>query len=320
MGQIILDVKDLNVGFSSFGESISIVKDVNFSIEQGEIVGVVGESGCGKSMTAMAIMRLIGCPPGIITGEIRLDGKNLLELSEQEMRQVRGNKVSMIFQEPMTSLNPVLTVGKQLMEVFMIHQKMGRKQAWDASVEALRMVKIAMPEKRMKAYPHEMSGGMRQRVMIAMALSCRPRLLIADEPTTALDVTIQAQILKLMQQLSQQIGASVMLITHDLGVVSEVCSRAIILYCGQVVEEGQTEDLFSRPLHPYTEGLLRSLPVRGNKDRLYAIPGSVPSPGNMPQGCVFCPRCQYAAERCYVQKPEYKEVSSGHYVRCLRYI
>ena len=315
----ILDVKNLSVGFSSFGESVSIVRDVSFHINEAETVGIVGESGCGKSMTAMAIMQLIKRPPGVITGEIDLDGKNLLSLSEKEMRDVRGNEISMIFQEPMTSLNPVLTVGKQLMEVFMTHQGMDRKQAWDASVEALRLVKIAMPEERMKSYPHEMSGGMRQRVMIAMALSCRPKLLIADEPTTALDVTIQAQILKLMRELADEVKTSVMLITHDLGVVSEVCSRAVIFYCGQIVEEAKVEDLFKRPLHPYTEGLLKSLPKRGSNERLHVIPGSVPSPGHLPQGCVFNPRCPYATDKCRTEDPSYMQMGNGHCVKCWRY-
>lgn len=315
----ILDVKNLSVGFSSFGESVSIVRDVSFHINEAETVGIVGESGCGKSMTAMAIMQLIKRPPGVITGEIDLDGKNLLSLSEKEMRDVRGNEISMIFQEPMTSLNPVLTVGKQLMEVFMTHQGMDRKQAWDASVEALRLVKIAMPEERMKSYPHEMSGGMRQRVMIAMALSCRPKLLIADEPTTALDVTIQAQILKLMRELADEVKTSVMLITHDLGVVSEVCSRAVIFYCGQIVEEAKVEDLFKNPLHPYTEGLLKSLPKRGTNERLHVIPGSVPSPGHLPQGCVFNPRCPYATDKCRTEDPSYMQMGSGHCVKCWRY-
>ena len=315
----ILDVKNLSVGFSSFGESVSIVRDVSFHINEAETVGIVGESGCGKSMTAMAIMQLIKRPPGVITGEIDLDGKNLLSLSEKEMRNVRGNEISMIFQEPMTSLNPVLTVGKQLMEVFMTHQGMDRKQAWDASVEALRLVKIAMPEERMKSYPHEMSGGMRQRVMIAMALSCRPKLLIADEPTTALDVTIQAQILKLMRELADEVKTSVMLITHDLGVVSEVCSRAVIFYCGQIVEEAKVEDLFKRPLHPYTEGLLKSLPKRGSNERLHVIPGSVPSPGHLPQGCVFNPRCPYATDKCRTENPGYMQMGGGHCVKCWRY-
>ena len=236
MSKRVLDINHLNVGFSSYGETTNIVNDVSFHIDEGETVGIVGESGCGKSMTAMSIMRLIKCPPGYITGEICLNGRNLLELSERQMCDVRGKDVSMIFQEPMTSLNPVITVGKQLMEVFLSHEHMTKEEAWKRSVEALSLVKIASPEQRMREYPHQLSGGMRQRVMIAMALSCRPRLLIADEPTTALDVTIQAQILKLMRNLKETLDTSIMLITHDLGVVREVCSRAIIFYCGQVIE------------------------------------------------------------------------------------
>ena len=319
MTERVLDVKDLSVSFVSFGEETKIVRNVDFHIDKGEIIGIVGESGCGKSMTAMAIMQLINRPPGVISGEILLDENDLLEKTENQMLSVRGNDISMIFQEPMTSLNPVLTVGYQMMEVFRVHQGMSKKEAWAASVEALRKVRIALPEERMKCYPHELSGGMRQRVMIAMALACRPRLLIADEPTTALDVTIQAQILRLMKELSNDIGSSVMLITHDLGVVSETCSRAVIFYCGQIVEEGQVQDLFRRPLHPYTEGLLKSLPKRGSTERLHVIPGSVPSLKTLPEGCVFPPRCEYACDRCQKQAPQLKEIENGHCVRCWRY-
>lgn len=319
MSKRVLDINDLNVGFSSYGETTKIVTDVSFHIDEGETVGIVGESGCGKSMTALSIMRLIKCPPGYIKGEIRLNGKNLLELSERQMCDVRGKDVSMIFQEPMTSLNPVITVGKQLMEVFRSHEKMTREEAWKKSVEALELVKIASPEQRMKEYPHQLSGGMRQRVMIAMALSCRPRLLIADEPTTALDVTIQAQILKLMRNLKETLDTSVMLITHDLGVVREVCSRAIIFYCGQVIEEGPVEELFENPCHPYTQGLLKSLPVMGSREQLYVIPGTVPSPGNLPEGCVFNPRCGHATEKCRSCRPQMTDISDGHRVRCWLY-
>ena len=319
MNKRVLDINDLNVGFSSYGETTKIVTDVSFHIDEGETVGIVGESGCGKSMTALSLMHLIKCPPGYIKGEIRLNGKNLLELSERQMCDVRGKDVSMIFQEPMTSLNPVITIGKQLMEVFRSHEKMTREEAWKKSVEALELVKIASPEQRMKEYPHQLSGGMRQRVMIAMALSCRPRLLIADEPTTALDVTIQAQILKLMRNLKETLDTSVMLITHDLGVVREVCSRAIIFYCGQVIEEGPVEELFENPCHPYTQGLLKSLPVMGSRDRLYVIPGTVPSPGNLPEGCVFNPRGGHATEKCRNCRPQMTDISDGHCVRCWLY-
>ena len=294
---------------------------MSFHIDEGETVGIVGESGCGKSMTALSIMRLIKCPPGYIKGEIRLNGKNLLELSERQMCDVRGKDVSMIFQEPMTSLNPVITVGKQLMEVFRSHEKMTREEAWKKSVEALELVKIASPEQRMKEYPHQLSGGMRQRVMIAMALSCRPRLLIADEPTTALDVTIQAQILKLMRNLKETLDTSVMLITHDLGVVREVCSRAIIFYCGQVIEEGPVEELFENPCQPYTQALLSAVPqVRptGKVEKI-SLEGDIPSPANPPSGCYFHGRCRYCTEECRTNAPELRDQGDGHLVACHRY-
>ena len=319
MSKRVLEVNNLNVGFSSYGETTNIVNNVSFHINEGETVGIVGESGCGKSMTAMSVMQLIKCPPGYIKGEILLNGKNLLNLTEKQMCEVRGKDVSMIFQEPMTSLNPVITIGKQLMEVFRSHEKMSREEAYERSVEALKLVKIASPEQRMKEYPHQLSGGMRQRVMIAMALSCHPKLLIADEPTTALDVTIQAQILKLMRNLKDTLDTSIMLITHDLGVVREVCSRAIIFYCGQVIEEGPVEEIFENPCHPYTQGLLNSLPAMGNKERLHVIPGSVPSPGRLPQGCVFNPRCEHATEKCRTLAPQMKGISEQHCVKCWLY-
>ena len=315
----VLEIKNLSVGFSSFGESVGIVDGISFDIEKGETLGVVGESGCGKSITALAVMRLIQSPPGVVTGEIKLNGRDLLTLSAGEMRKVRGNEVSMIFQEPMTSLNPVMTVGDQLMEVFRFHQGMSRAEARKKSAEMLRLVNIALPEQRLDEYPHQLSGGMRQRVMIAMALSCNPKLLIADEPTTALDVTIQAQILGLMKKLGQELGTSIMLITHDLGVVSEVCSRAVIVYCGRIVEEAGSGDLFDNPLHPYTRGLLDSLPHPGHPEKLYVIPGSVPSPKDFPKGCVFHPRCRQVMEKCRQLPPEYIEVSPGHRARCWLY-
>lgn len=314
----VLEVRNLSVGFSSFGESVEIVKGVSFDVKRGETIGIVGESGCGKSITALSVMRLIKTPPGVITGEIRLGGRDLLKLSESEMRRVRGNDISMIFQEPMTSLNPVLTVGTQLTEVLRLHQGLRREQANEKSIAMLKSVNIAMPEQRMNEYPHQLSGGMRQRVMIAMALSCNPKLLIADEPTTALDVTIQAQILDLMARLGRDTGTSIMLITHDLGVVSEVCSRALIFYCGKVVEEGTAEQLFSHPLHPYTKGLLDSLPKPGMR-RLRVIPGTVPSAWDFPSGCIFHPRCEHATERCGLTQPKSREISPGHRVSCWLY-
>ena len=312
----ILDVRDLTVDFAAFGESVSIVNGVSFQIGKGETVGIVGESGCGKSMTALAIMGLIKTPPGVLGGSVSLEGRELLGLPEREMEKIRGNRMSMIFQEPMTSLNPVITVGKQLMEVFMTHQGMSRREARRKAVEALDMVKIASPEQRVDEYPHQLSGGMRQRVMIAMALSCRPQLLIADEPTTALDVTIQAQILGLMRDLRNDLGTSIMLITHDLGVVSEVCRRAIIIYSGQIIEEGLVEELFENPLHPYTQGLLHSLPEFGGGGRLHVIEGTVPMPGRLPEGCVFNPRCPNADERCRTQAPNYTRLGEHRGVKC----
>lgn len=313
-----MEVENLSVDFSQFGEEISIIRDISFDIGKSETVGVVGESGCGKSMTALAIMRLIKSPPGVIGGKITMCGQNLLSLSEREMRGVRGNDISMIFQEPMTSLNPVLTIGTQLMETLRFHQKSSRSDAREKSVEMLRNVGIAMPAQRMHEYPHQLSGGMRQRVMIAMALSCNPKLLIADEPTTALDVTIQAQILELMAQLGRDTGTSIMLITHDLGVVSEVCSRTLIFYCGRIVEEAKTEDLLATPLHPYTKGLLDSLPKTG-KDRLSVIPGTIPSLKALPGGCVFHPRCQQAMDLCRQTQPSYVEPFAAHKVGCWLY-
>ncbi len=315
----VLDVRNLSVGFSSFGESFNIVRDIGFDIRKGETVGVVGESGCGKSITALAIMRLIKCPPGVLEGEIRFDGRDLLELSEPEMRRARGNEISMIFQEPMTSLNPVMTVGEQISEVFRFHLGASRGEARAKAIEMLRMVNIALPEQRIDEYPHQLSGGMRQRVMIAMALACRPKLLIADEPTTALDVTIQAQILELMKKLGRELGTSIMLITHDLGVVGEICSRAVIVYCGRIVEELRPEHLLERPAHPYTRGLLDSLPRAGRGGKLYVIPGTVPSPKDFPKGCVFHPRCGSAMEKCARTAPAFTEVSPGHRVRCWLY-
>ena len=312
----VLDVKDLTVDFASFGDSVNIVEKLNFHINKGETLGVVGESGCGKSMTALALMRLINSPPGRISGSVNLDGRELLSLSEREMEKVRGNKISMIFQEPMTSLNPAITVGKQLMEVYVTHQGMSWSAAREKAIESLETVRIALPKQRVDEFPHQLSGGMRQRVMIAMAMSCQPKLLIADEPTTALDVTIQAQILNLMRELRENTGTSIMLITHDLGVVSEVCSRAIIIYSGQIIEEGRAEQLFENPLHPYTVGLLHSLPEFASQGRLHVIEGSVPPPGKKPDGCVFHPRCPRAMDKCRTEVPEYVYAGDGHSVKC----
>ena len=312
-----LQVRDLEVTIETDTATLDILHGISFDIYKGETLGIVGESGCGKSMTALSIMRLTQKNVKV-TGTIELDGESLLDMPMRQFRHIRGNRVSMIFQEPMTSLNPVFTVGHQLMEVFRLHQGMDKKQARAHAIEALRMVNVPMPEKRVDCYPYELSGGLRQRVMIAMALACRPEVLIADEPTTALDVTIQAQVLDLMCRLRDELGTAIAFITHDLGVVSELCQRTIVLYCGEIMEQGSTEALLTQPLHPYTEGLKASLPERGSRDRLHVIPGAVPSALDFPKGCVFAPRCPYATERCHAQKPPLYDMGGGRAVRCFR--
>ena len=312
-----LQVRDLRVQIETDTATLDILHGISFDIYKGETLGIVGESGCGTSMTALSIMRLTQSNAKV-SGSIVLDGQSLLDMPMKDFRKIRGNRVSMIFQEPMTSLNPVFTVGHQLMEVFRLHQGLDKKQAREKSIEALRMVNVPMPEKRVDCYPYELSGGLRQRVMIAMALACRPELLIADEPTTALDVTIQAQVLDLMCKLRDELGTAIAFITHDLGVVSELCSRTIVLYCGEIMEEGDTESLLTSPLHPYTEGLKASLPERGTRERLHVIPGSVPSALDFPKGCVFAPRCPYATARCAAEKPPLYDMGGGRSVRCFR--
>ena len=306
-----LQVRDLRVQIETDTATLDILHGISFDIYKGETLGIVGESGCGKSMTALSIMRLTQ-PNAKVSGSITLDGQSLLDMPMKDFRKIRGNRVSM------TSLNPVFTVGHQLMEVFRLHQGLDKRQAREKSIEALRMVNVPMPEKRVDCYPYELSGGLRQRVMIAMALACRPELLIADEPTTALDVTIQAQVLDLMCKLRDELGTAIAFITHDLGVVSELCSRTIVLYCGEIMEEGDTESLLTFPLHPYTEGLKASLPERGSRDRLHVIPGSVPSALDFPKGCVFAPRCPYATARCAAEKPPLYDMGGGRAVRCFR--
>lgn len=317
--EIALQVKDLELWFDNDTGSKKILNGISFDVYKGEALGIVGESGCGKSVTSLAIMQLLQAPPARVRGSIKLQDKELLTLTEKQMQSLRGNRVSMIFQEPMTSLNPVFTIGDQLMETFIRHQGMSKKAAKEKVVEMLRMVKIPLPEQRIKEYPYQLSGGMRQRVMIAMALACRPEILIADEPTTALDVTIQAQVLDLMRELQKELGTSIAFITHDLGVVSEMCDRVVVLYCGEVMEEAHSEELFANPQHPYTEGLLNTLPKFGQKGRLEIIPGVVPPAGMFPTGCVFAPRCKYATEQCHACKPELYETGDGHKVRCFRY-
>ena len=316
----LLEVNGLQASIKTKWQTYHAIEDVTFSVEQGEILGIVGESGCGKSMTALSILRLVASPPVYITGgEIRYRGKNLLEMDEKEIRKIRGNKISMIFQEPMTSLNPVYTVGNQITEVIRLHQKVGKEEAQAQALQMLRMVGIPAPEQRIKEYPHQLSGGMRQRVMIAMALACRPELLIADEPTTALDVTIQAQILEELKNLQREFGMSIILITHDLGVVADMAQNMLVMYGGEVVEYGPTKELFLHPRHPYTEGLLRSIPRLDEAVRkLNVIKGAVPSLDSMPEGCRFCPRCEYATERCHKEKPPLREID-GCTVRCWQY-
>jgi len=310
---MLLEVNDLKVEFPTRAGVVKAVDGVTFSVDSGETVAIVGESGSGKSVTSLAIMRLLQAPGHVTGGSITFDGTDLLALSDKKMQGVRGGKISMIFQEPMTSLNPVYRVGDQIVEAVQLHTDLDKKQAWERAVEMLRVVGIPSPEDRASDYPHEMSGGMRQRVMIAMALSCNPKLLIADEPTTALDVTIQAQILDLIYKLREEFDMGVMLITHDLGVVSEVADRVVVMYCGQVVEQAEKMELFENPRHPYTLGLLRSIPRLEEEDggRLYQIRGSVPNPLHMPPGCPFSDRCDYCRDECRAARPELKPVEEG---------
>ncbi|HOA71436.1 MAG TPA: ABC transporter ATP-binding protein [Bacillota bacterium] len=314
----LLDIRGLKTTFYTADGVVPAVDGVSFGIKPGETVGVVGESGCGKSVTALSIMRLIPYPPGKIeAGQILFEGEDLLTKSDEEMRSIRGNKISMIFQEPMTSLNPVYTIGDQIGEVLEFHRHYTKQQALERTISLLSSVGIPEPEKRVNQYPHELSGGMRQRVMIAMALACDPQLLIADEPTTALDVTIQAQILEVMRDVRERFGTAIMLITHDLGVVAEMAERVVVMYLGRVVEEAPVREIFYNPLHPYTNALLKSIPRLGRKtDRLHVIPGAVPNPMFMPEGCKFHARCSFATDRCRKQEPDLREPVPGHKVRC----
>lgn len=320
----LLEVKGLKTYFYTEDGVVHAVDGVGFEVYPGEVLGLVGESGCGKSVTSLSIMRLISKPGKVEAGEILLDGENLLDLPEDEMIKVRGNRISMIFQQPQTALNPVFKVGDQLAEVLNIHQDMGKKAGWERAVALLKMVGVPDPERRAEAYPHELSGGMAQRVMIAMALACVPELLIADEPTTALDVTIQAQILDLIRDMRKEMGTSVILITHDLGVVAEMAERVAVMYAGEVVEQTDVNSLFDEPMHPYTQGLIGSIPVLGDiKERLDVIPGSVPNLVNLPPGCRFAPRCharvQHGLNICTEAKPDLEEIKPGHFVRCWLY-
>ena len=316
----LLQVKNLQTSFFTPEGEVRAIDGVSFEIGEGKTLGLVGESGCGKSVTSLSIMRLIQSPPGkIVGGEIIYRGRDLLKLNNEQMRKIRGNEISMIFQEPMTSLNPVFTVGNQIGEAIKLHQGLGKRETRQKTIEMLRLVKIADPESRVDSYPHQLSGGMRQRVMIAMALSCNPSLLIADEPTTALDVTIQAQILELMKELQQKIGGmALLLITHDLGVVAEQADEVAIMYAGKIVERANTKAIFNHPFHPYTVGLLNSLPgaTGQKKKRLDAIPGVVPNPLHLPSGCRFRDRCPRAADLCAQSEPELVEKEPGHTVAC----
>lgn len=322
----ILNVQGLKTQFHTLEGIAKAVDDVSFHADRGETVGLVGESGSGKSVTVLSIMRLIQSPPGrIVEGQVNFNGVNLMDLQENRMRSIRGNQISMIFQEPMTSLNPVYTLGNQIAEMFTIHKGVTRKESMERAVEMLKRVKIPSPGKRAKEYPYQMSGGMRQRAMIAMALACNPAILIADEPTTALDVTIQAQILELILELKAQYNTAVLMITHDLGVISQVAQRVVVMYAGKVVEEGPTHELFSKPLHPYTRGLMASVPILGQRaekgrDRLREIPGVVPSLYELPEGCTFQPRCSQALPECATEgMPELVLRRERHRVRCRLY-
>lgn len=314
--QNVLSVENLKVVFKTYAGTVTAVNDVSFTLKKGEIIGLVGESGSGKSVTSNAIMRLIPSPPGEITGgRIVFDDKDLVQLDEKALQSIRGNQISMIFQDPMTSLNPVLTVGLQLAETFMLHQKLSKKEAMAKTVEMLTLVGIPAPQTRINQYPHQMSGGMRQRVMIAMALALNPRILIADEPTTALDVTVQAQIMELIKKLNHELNTAVLLITHDLGVVAGMCSRVLVMYAGRIVESAPTLELYNNPQHPYTWSLLKSVPRPDNKDKLFSIAGQPPDLVSPPTGCAFMPRCRFAMEICR-QPPTDFTISKTHQCRC----
>jgi oligopeptide/dipeptide ABC transporter ATP-binding protein len=314
----LLDVQRLETHFHTFEGVARAVDDVSFYLERGEVLGVVGESGCGKSVTAQSVMRLIPEPPGkIVGGRILFDDMDLAAVPLERMESIRGNRIAMIFQEPMTSLNPVYTIGDQIAEMFQLHRKLSRAESWNRAIEMLAKVQIPAPERRVQAYPHQLSGGMRQRAMIAMALSCNPAMLIADEPTTALDVTVQAQILKLFRSVQTEHGMSLLYITHDLGVVAAVADRVYVMYAGVITEQGDVRQIFRRPHHPYTQGLLAALPSRSRRgERLHSIPGSVPDPSHKPPGCPFHPRCPHAEDACRERFPEMCDWGEGHQARC----
>jgi oligopeptide/dipeptide ABC transporter ATP-binding protein len=319
----LLEVRNLKTYFATRRGEARAVDDVSFTLDRGETLSLVGESGCGKSVTALSLIRLISAPGRIAGGEILFDGRDLVKLGEDEMRRIRGEEIAMIFQDPMTSLNPVYTVGEQIAEAIRLHRKVSKREAWNQAIEGMRDVAIPAPHVRAKNYPHEMSGGMRQRIMIAMALACDPKLLIADEPTTALDVTIQAQILDLLTELRERRNLALLLITHDLGIVAETSDRVAVMYAGKIIELTSVQELFKNPRHPYTEGLLRSVPRLEETDvdqqrRLHTIEGIVPNPVNLPPGCRFAPRCEYAREKCSDGETPLTEIEPGHTTRCIR--
>jgi oligopeptide/dipeptide ABC transporter ATP-binding protein len=320
----LLEVNNLQTHFPTRAGLVKAVNDVSFYIEESELLGLVGESGCGKSITALSVMRLIAPPGKIVGGEIKFKGEELLKASDERMREIRGNDIAMIFQDPMTSLNPVFTVGEQIAEALRLHRRLNKKQAWEAAIAAMHEVSIPDPSRRVRDYPHQLSGGMRQRIMIAMALACDPELLIADEPTTALDVTIQAQILELLDELRRTRKLAVLLITHDLGVVAEVADRVCVMYTGKIVEESGVDEIFEKPKHPYTQGLLKSVPKLSSKEiakasRLQTIEGTVPSPTNLPEGCHFAPRCEFRMEKCTHGEIPLYQIGGDVKVRCVLY-
>ena len=316
----VLEVKGLSTSFSTDNGIIPVVNNIDFTVKRQEVVGIVGESGCGKSVTSLSIMGLIPTSNGKVEGGIYFNGENLANFSEKKMRSIRGNEIAMIFQEPMTSLNPVFTIGEQLTESIKIHWKWSKKKAREHAIQMLQKVGLPRAEQLINEYPHQLSGGMRQRVMIAMAMLCNPKLLIADEPTTALDVTIQAQILELMKKLNKETDTSIIMITHDLGVVAEMCQRIIVMYSGKIVEEADVRTIFKEPKHPYTVGLIQSVPdMREKKERLYSIPGNVPKPGSIEIGCHFAPRCPHAHDRCFTDTPDLTTLKNGQKVRCWLY-
>ncbi|OOC61324.1 ABC transporter ATP-binding protein [Paenibacillus ihbetae] len=317
----LIEIHNLSTYFETGAGTVKAVDDISFRIREGETVCIVGESGCGKSITAMSIMGLVDEPHGkVVGGQIRFGDKDLLKISKEEMRRIRGNDISIIFQEPMSSLNPVITIGRQIMEPLMLHQKLNKKQAYARALELIELVGISRAEQIAASYPHQLSGGMLQRIMIAIAISCSPKLLIADEPTTALDVTIQAQVLETLRQSKEQSNMSIMLITHDLGVVAEMADYVIVMYAGKIVEEGDVEELFERPKHPYTQGLLKSKPVIGQRaEELYSIPGQVPSPLDLTESCYFHDRCESCIPICRTRQPKLREVAAGHLAACWLY-